>query len=227
MKNNPNPWLTIYPQLILKIFIILNIVAIFSYPGGTYINKNTADYSITQNFLSDLGKTISFSGEINFISSQLFNMSLIMAGTIFILFYINVKKIFCNNNQKHLAMIGSLFGIFGGFSLIGVGITPSDLYLDMHIIFATWLFRFFLIASICYSVVILIDENFPNRYASGYLLFTLSILLYILISELGPDPKINVFSLAIQVVAQKIILIIFMLSVYIQTIGFNKIEYYE
>ena len=63
------------------------------------------------------------------------------------------------------------------------------------------------------------DKIFPNKYAGGYLFFTLSILLYILISELGPDPKTNLFSLSIQVISQKIILIIFLFAVYIQTLG--------
>lgn len=219
MKKYLNPWLTIYPQFILKIFIVINILAIFYYPGGTYIDHNTDGYSVSQNFLSDLGRTISFSNEINFISSQLFNMSLIMAGTIFIYFYFNLRKIFISNNQIILALIGSLFGILGGICLIGVGLTPSNIYLDMHIVFATWLFRFFLIASICYSIIIFTDKIFPNKYAGGYLFFTFSILLYILISELGPDPKTNLFSLSIQVISQKLILIIFLFAVYVQTLG--------
>jgi hypothetical membrane protein len=224
MKKYLNPWLTIYPQFILKLFILLNIIAIFCYPGGTYINHSTLGYSITQNFLSDLGRTISFSGEINFLSSQLFNMSLIMAGTIFIFFYVNLRKIFKSNNQKTVAFIGSIFGILGGFSLIGVGLTPSNLYLDLHIIFATWLFRFFLISSISYSFIIFIDKIFPNKYAGGYLFFTLSILLYILISELGPNPKTDLFSLSIQVISQKLILIIFLFAVYLQTIGIQILQ---
>ena len=219
MKKNINPWLTVYPQFILKIFIIINIISIFCYPGGTYLDNSTLGYSISQNFLSDLGRTISFSNEINFISSQLFNMSLIMAGIIFIFFYINIRKIFINTNQNLLIIIGSIFGVFGGISLAGVGLTPSNLFLEMHIIFATWLFRFFFVASICFSILIFVDKIFPNKYAGGYLFFTISILLYILISELGPDAKTNLLALSIQVISQKIILIIFLFAVYIQTKG--------
>ena len=57
MKKNINPWLTIYPQFILKIFVIINIISIFCYPGGTYLDNNTLGYSFSQNFLSDLGES--------------------------------------------------------------------------------------------------------------------------------------------------------------------------
>ncbi len=119
---------------------------------------------------------------------------------------------------------GSVFGILGGFSLIGVGITPADLYLELHIIFATWLFRFLFVASLFYSIVIFRHDQFENRFMGGYLVFTFSILLYILVSEWGPDPKINQFALILQVVSQKIIILVFMVSIYIQTLGLKKLQ---
>lgn len=219
-----NPWLIELPRLVLVIFVILNIIAIFSYPGGTYLDHATMGYSLTKNFLSDLGRTISFSGEVNFLSAQLFNMTLILAGGVFTNFYIRVRKIFQGPGQAVPAFIGTLFGVAGGLSLAGVGLTPADLYLDLHLICATWLFRFFFAASLCYTFVILKHEQFGNRYAGGYLVFTSSILAYILISELGPDPKTNQFALSVQVVSQKMILFIFLGAIYIQTLGIQKLK---
>jgi hypothetical membrane protein len=211
-KNDFSLWLIELPRLALGVFIILNIIAILSYPGGTYIDHTTIGYSFTRNFLSDLGRTLSFSEEVNFLSAQLFNMSLILAGVIFA------------DNLRTLALIGSFFGVLGGFSLAGVGLTPADIYLDLHIICATWLFRFFFVASLCYSMVIFSHSKFENKYAMGYLVFTFSILLYIIISELGPDPKINQFALTVQVVSQKLILLILMTAIYIQTLGLQKLQ---
>ena len=114
--------------------------------------------------------------------------------------------------------------MLGGIALVGVGLTPADLYLDFHIFCATWLFRLFFGASLCYSWVIFRHSIFDNKYASGYLVFTFSILLYILVSELGPDPKINQFALTLQVISQKMILLIFMASIYIQTLGLKKLQ---
>ena len=151
-------------------------------------------------------------------------MSLILAGAVFTLFYLHVRKVFNEENLRFLAFVGSFFGILGGLSLAGVGLTPADLYLDLHIICANWLFRFMCIASLFYTVVIFRYPALKNKYAGGYMVFTISILLYILISEFGPDPKISQFALVIQVVSQKIILLIFMIAIYIQTIGLQKLE---
>ena len=219
-----NSWVITFPRQVLWLFIILNIAAMLFYPGSTYRDNLTSGYSFTENFLSDLGRTLTFSGEINFISAQLFNMSLILAGAVFTLFYLHVRKVFNKENPRALAFIGSFFGILGGLSLVGVGLTPADLYLDLHIICANWLFRFMCIASLFYTVVIFRHSTLKNKYAAGYMVFTISILLYILISELGPDPKISHFALVLQVVSQKIILLIFMVAIYIQTLGLQKLE---
>jgi hypothetical membrane protein len=219
-----NLWVITFPRLVLWLFIILNIAAMLLYPGSTYRDNLTTGYSFTENFLSDLGRTLTFSGEINFASAQLFNMSLILAGAVFTLFYLHVRKVFNKKNLRALAFIGSFFGILGGLSLAGVGLTPADLYLDLHIICANWLFRFMCIASLFYTVVIFRHSTLKNKYAAGYMVFTISILLYILISELGPDPKISHFALVLQVVSQKTILLILMVAIYIQTLGLQKLE---
>ena len=218
-----NFWLIVLPRMVLILFIIFNIIAMLVYSGSTYRNNLSPGYSFTENFLSDLGRTMSFSGQINYFSAQFFNMSLILAGTVFSFFYYSVRKVFSSYNQRFLALVGSIFGVLGGLSLIGVGITPADLYLDFHIMFATWLFRFFFVASLFYSIVIFKDDQYENKFASGYLIFTFSILLYIMVSELGPDPKISLFALTFQVVSQKIILLILMASIYIQTIGLKRL----
>ena len=218
-----NLWLITLPRMVLGIFIIFNIIAMFFYPGSTFLNNSSQGYSFTQNFLSDLGRTMSFSGEVNLFSAQFFNMSLILAGSVFSFFYFNVSKIFLADNQRLLPLVGSFFGVLGGLSLIGVGITPSNLYLDFHIMFSTWLFRFFFLASVFYSIVLFRHNQYQNKYASGYLIFTFSILLYVLVSEFGPDPKISLFALTFQVISQKMILLILMASIYIQTLGLKKL----
>ena len=80
--------------------------------------------------------------------------------------YFHVRKVFSENNQRILSLFGSIFGVLGGLCLVGVGFTPADLYLDIHIICSTWLFRFFFVASFCYSIVIFRHIKFENKYAS-------------------------------------------------------------
>jgi len=217
-------WVVEMPKFAIGIFILLNTLAISMYTGGTYLNNSNPGYSMGFNFLSDLGRTISFSNNNNLISSLLFNVSLILAGIVFVMFFYKVQYVFQKEQSQFFIRLGTISGICGGFSLAGVGITPSDLYLNLHIIFATWIFRFFLIAAFSYSITIWKSSLIENKYAYGYFIFTFSILSYIIISEFGPSPKSNMFALSLQVISQKVILFIFLFAVYIQTLGIRKLR---
>ena len=211
-----SPWLVEIPKIAVIIFIVFNVVAMFLYSGGTFFNHDNVGYSFTRNFLSDLGRTISFSDKQNFFSSMLFNMSLILAGSVFIIFYFEINNVFQENKKYFISSIGTYLGVLGGLSMIIVGFTPANLYLDIHIVASTWIFRFFFLSSLCYSLVILQSSMFDSRYSVGYIFFTVSILLYIAVSEFGPSPKVNEFALTFQVMSQKIILFIFLCTTYFQ-----------
>ena len=76
-KNDLCFWVIDLPRLALGVFIVLNIITILSYPGGTYIDHTTVGYSFTRNFLSDLGRTFSFQRKLifyllNFLICRLF-----------------------------------------------------------------------------------------------------------------------------------------------------------
>ena len=77
-----------FPKIVVSLFFILNIVAMFFYPGGNINDPHQIGYSFSYNFFSDLGTTISYSGHDNFISCLIFNFSLILVGLCFsLLFY--------------------------------------------------------------------------------------------------------------------------------------------
>ena len=224
MKKHNNIWLVEIPQMILIIFIIFQIIAMITYSGGTFFDPHNSGYSLTRNFLSDLGRTEGFSGDINYISSMLFNISIFFAGVVFVIFYINIYYIFVQYNYMGLASIGSVLGVMTGVALAGVGLTPADIYLPTHIIAAKWLFRCFFGASLCYSIIIYRSDFIENKYALYYLVFAFSILAFIFVSELGPSPKESELALSIQVISQKIILLILVFTVYLQTLGIKKLR---
>ena len=205
-------------------FIFLQILSMLLYPGGTFFNQNHIGYSFTRNFLSDLGRLSTFSLENNFLSSQIFNMSLILVGIVFSAFYFHLQKLFVLYKYVPIALIGSIFGILGGIFLIIVGLTPADLYFPLHVLSAKWLFRAFFVSSLCYSFVIYHSDFIENKFSVGYVSFALSILLYILISELGPSPRESELALTIQVVSQKIILFIMFFAVHLQTKSLERLN---
>ena len=80
---NKKLWLIQAPQIAIIGFIFLNILAMLTYPGGILHDTSTIGYSFFNNFLSDLGRFISWGGSHNFYSQLFFNSAMIMAGFIF------------------------------------------------------------------------------------------------------------------------------------------------
>ena len=220
-----NQWLVYFPQRAIILFIILNLCAMITYSGGTLHQAQTTAYSFTHNFLSDLGRFNSWDGSNNFYATLFFNSSMIITGFVLSLFFIHIRNLFNfhNNFLYWFSILGTISGIGGGCSMIGVALTPSDLYLEQHIIFANWIFRFFFISAICYTFIIYNTDLVEKKYAIGYCVFAGLIFFYIIISEFGPSADENMPALILQVVAQKSILFCFLISIYIQTRGLDII----
>ena len=86
-------------------FLFCIFLSMYLYPGSTYINHDTTKYLFNENFLSDLGRTITHGGQNNFHSSFLFNLALVFGGITYIIFFSFTHKIF---NSNTLSKIGSL-----------------------------------------------------------------------------------------------------------------------
>ena len=212
------------PKYSIIIFYILNVIAMFLYPGGTLHDKEQTRYLFTNNFFSDLGTTISYSGADNIISCILFNSSLCICGFTFIMLFLKVRNLF---TLKVLSSFATLFGVLGGMCFIGVAFTPANMLIDPHIFFAHGIFRYLLIASILYTILIFKTEGFDNKYGYGFIIFGIMVFVYILISELGPDPREYPSALVLQVVSQKLIAFWVLLSIYFYSVGLGKYIYRE
>ena len=129
-----NFWIIEMPRYSMIVFVLFNAIAMLSYPGGSVDNKLSLDqaeaqvgYSFFNNFFSDLGQTISHSGDPNWLSCIFFNFSLCVIGVCFIMLFCKVGDLF--NNYKVLSKIGTVCGVLSGFCYIGVALTPSNVFL--------------------------------------------------------------------------------------------------
>lgn len=211
------------PRLVSILFIILQFLGMLVYPGGTIHDIDTNGYSFTSNFFSDMGAYSARNGSPNYLSMILFSLSLMLVGVTFVFYYLVLPKIMGNNKINYiLSWIGTFFAFCGSICLVGTGLTPTDLVFDAHVFFANNIFHSFLITAFCYSIVIFRSNVLDKRYAIGYALFFISIFLYVVILQFGPSVNTGQSALVFQVVAQKMIVIIFCLTVVHQTFGFNK-----
>ena len=214
--------LTKFPLIALSLFTSFIVIGIIKYPGSTYLNNSTIGYYFFKNFLSDLGRTVTFNGVTNFYSSFFFNNALCIAGLLFSVFYYFLPKFFQQENFFNISIIGSIFGILSCLCFIGTGLTPADLYLDAHIFFSNYLFYLSFPATLIYSYIIIRSHKINTLYGIGYFAFAISLVSYIFILEFGPAPKESHFGLVFQATSQKIITICFVLATWMLSKGIKK-----
>tara|TARA_B100001057_G_scaffold413699_1_gene430371 strand:+ start:1012 stop:1701 length:690 start_codon:yes stop_codon:yes gene_type:complete len=208
-------------RLVPILFLVGIGIAIYFYPGGNIHDSSQAGYSFTHNFLSDLGGYKSHSGEVNFLSSFFFGLSLVLfffAGIAFLY----VPYLFKDNalNFK-LALGGSIFFAIGSIFFAGVGLTPHDLYMEMHIFFALNAFRLLIPASFLFLIV-LYRSKVENYFTFTILFLMLSTFAYVLYQVYGGNPLENIDNMSQQATIQKLIVLANVLCVFIISYAFSK-----
>lgn len=201
------------------LFVVLTVIAMFAYPGGTYSDFNTRGYSFFQNFFSELGLARTHNGEPKMVSLVLFIIAMILSGSGMIAFFTVFPLFFQSTTIKRaLSLFGSGLGILSGICFIGVAAAPADVNLSLHGDFVIWAFRLFPAAVLCYVIVLFLEKNFPRGYAWELVVFLLLLIGYLVLLEYGP--KIGTFGgMVVQAVGQKIIVYASIATVMIQCWG--------
>ena len=215
--------LVLIPRIATAIFILLQIVGMIVYPGGTLHDVSTEGYSFTNNFFSDMGTYAARNGDPNYLSMIIFAFSLTIVGITFSFYYLVLPNVLGEDRINYiLAIIGTVFAIGGSICMIGTGLTPSDIVHGPHVFFANNIFHCFLITAFVYTIVIFRSEILKKRYSIGYGLFFISIFAYVGILQYGPAATAGESELVFQVVSQKMIVGVFCFSVLHQTFGFAQ-----
>jgi len=153
-------------------FFLLTFAAAFVYPGG---------FDYFGYFFSDLGAIIAKNGELNYISSALFSIALVIVAVALIPFWLIIRSPFTKSKlEKVLSILGSSFGLISFPFLIGVAISPIDTQLNTHVIMTLIFFSLFVLATLLYSVVIMLNQDYP-RYSAivGFVLFGISTVILV------------------------------------------------
>lgn len=187
-------------------FIILTIIAMFYYEGGTYTDPLSQGYSFWYNYFSDLGRIIAHSGNPNMISFILFTVTLSVWGISQVPFYIAFQSFFKNNSKmKWLSIFGSLFGVFTGIFFIGIAFTPSDILGFLHNLFVFLGFGSIFISISLLTITLFQNEDYAKSYAIVFAITSIILIIYYLALFLVPS-NITSTVLFIYVSGQKIII---------------------
>lgn len=200
-------------------FILLTLLAMWVYPGGTLHEPHLEHYSFLYNFFSDLGRTVTFDRTSNALTHQLFKGTLTIGGICLIVFFIALPKLFKQPNSKILALLTMVFGILAGASYIGIGQVPWNVDYWGHRLYVRIGFLAFLTMTFFYTLAILVDKDYPNRYAAAMGLFAIVLAVQITIMFYATNAWHSNEALYLQAVAQKVVVYAEILCMLYQSYG--------
>lgn len=184
---------------------LLSGVAVLRYPGGSRHDRLADGYSITHNFLSDLGMTVAYSGKTNTLSALLFVVSLTavvlgLAGTLVGFIRLHSRAAIA----RRLAHAAAAIGLFVCAALIGVALTPENRALSLHVHLTEMAFRALPAVPLLLATASLHDDGVPRRLGLVWALFALVLLGYLCVIGWGPPVETSI-GLVVQVLAQKVV----------------------
>ncbi|HEX6464585.1 MAG TPA: hypothetical protein VFZ98_09040 [Vicinamibacterales bacterium] len=206
----------------LAIGAAFGVAAMLVYPGGTPLDAATVGYSLSRNFLSDLGTTVAFNGRSNQPGALLFVLSL---GTLilgFSAFLLRTARLLSGPARpwgRAAVAIGSL--VMAAF--LAVALTPENRFWTAHVFFTCWAFRIFPVVPALLAVATLKDRRFPRHVGMMWVLLACVVAVYVGVLEMGPEPD-TPHGLTIQVLAQKLVTVVAVLFVAYQSYQANRIR---
>lgn len=200
-------------------FIILTVLSMSFYPGGTLRNPGSASYSFERNFFSDLGLMTARNGAENTVSAALFIVALTTGGFALLLYFLTAPPLYRANRRAYwLALAGSGFGMLVSIGFVGIAFTPADVLLDAHVQFVLLAFRALPVMAFLYSIAIVQAPDYPNRYAAAFGVFGALLVGYLWLLTAGPNSATE-SGLVIQALGQKIIVYAAIITMTYQCLG--------
>jgi len=214
-------WTVDVLRFVTIFFTISVFVSMFFYPGGNIHDPSQLGYSISHNFLSDLGGYKSHSGLPNLISFLIFNFSMTLFTLIGISFLF-IPKLFKEDIISYIiSIIGSAFLFFGTLFFAGVGLTPYDLYLDEHIFFAINAFRLLVPGLVLYFFV-LIRSSVSKKYSVMIFCLLFFTFLYVVYQIISDSPLTSIEQMVEQAIIQKIITLVNIICMFFLSFAFSE-----
>jgi hypothetical membrane protein len=181
------------------------VVAMLAYPGGTYRDRSTSGYQFFHNFFSDLGATVTFSGQPNPIGAVLFVLCLVvlvvgMGGILG-----GLARVYSRSPRAvPLIRLAVVAGIFVCACFIGVAVTPENRFRSTHVLFAELAFRAFPAVPLFLGLAASRGERSSVRVGVAWVAMIALLAAYVIVLDFGPRASTPT-GLVVQVTAQKIV----------------------
>ena len=170
---------------------LLGISATVLYPGGTARNHTTTGYTITGNFLSDLGMTVAWNGERNHVGATLFvtSMALLVIGMGGALAGF-VRLYALTPESRRFAYAAAVAGAVACACFVGVALTPENRAMSLHVVFTLAAFRILPFVALLLTLAARATPTTPQHAWSGWAVLTAVLFAYTVMLQgvRGPPP---------------------------------------
>jgi len=175
------------------------------YPGGTLLTRSSAGYSLTENFLSDLGMTVAYNGRPNMLGAMLFTLSLLLLVVVFgrsilgfVRHYRGVPR------ARAWAVAAAVLVPLACAAFAAVAVTPENRVMDLHVDVTVLAWRVSAGATCLLTVASVQADSRMRRRTVAWGTLAIALGIYVLYLAVGPA-LITIDGLRAQVLAQKII----------------------
>ena len=203
-------------------FFIFMTSSMIIYKGGNFNNPDFNQYSFYENYLSDLGRMYTFTGELNTIPRILLQIAVIFGSfIIFLLFYSSTKLFIKIPVKNKIGLSGSLIGFLSPIFCLFAGFFLFDIYPISHRAFFYVFGVLFLISNILILINMQLLKIYPKNYVFISIFCNFLLISYIVIyTIIGPNaPYIQEI---IKIIGQKLIIPISIFNFLFQLFFLNR-----
>lgn len=160
-------------------FLVLTILAMFFYEGGTRLDSTVSEYLFFENFFSDLGRIEAFSGRLNFISAFLFICALVGLSIGSFTYFSTIPPDFIRNEQySNIFDYSVRAGKMASIMFLGVALAPSDILPVVHDFFVVSGFSLVALVSFSLGILNYKEKNMSKTYSWIFFLLFIELVLY-------------------------------------------------
>ena len=178
------------------------------YPGGTVVDRSTKGYSLSKNFLSDLGMTAAWDGQRNAIGAALFVLSLLLIVLAFGRELVAIMPLYTKHPRaRRLAVGAAAATVVACLAFAAVAVTPENAVMNLHIRATLLGYRALPLLAFLFAAASFYVDELPRTVAIGWLVLGLLLVAYNAVVFWGPSAQ-TPDGLVVQVVAQKVFAVV-------------------
>jgi hypothetical protein len=190
-------------------FLVLSTLAMLLFPGGTAFDASAQHYEFFDNFLSDLGSTVTSAGHANYLSSAMFAVGLGSVGIAMIGFATTWRAYaFARGRGRVFGRASEWVGAGSGLAFLGIALTPWDLLFAPHVLCVFIAFGLLVAFVACITLLLWLNDG-DRRLVLASVAYLAALGAYIALGVAGPGTD-SEHGHSVQVTGQKLVVYVSM-----------------